>query len=161
MDAITFLEKQIPKLLSTELLIKSLVFISPNGATLEEINADESKIGMSISKSYRQFLHRWNGLDLDVIRFFGVGNVNSRIKNLAEQQDDFLLNDGIIFLASSPTGFLFGENREGHIYSFDTDGGEIEFICQDFDSFVTGYLFSKDSDRFMGNEWRESLTAIF
>jgi hypothetical protein len=160
MNAVIFLDKQIPKLLSAELLIRALVVIPSSGAKIEEINAEESKIGLPLSNSYRLFLQRWNGLNLDIMRFFGAGNVVRGIPKLSEQQNVLDSSEEFIFIASDPAGFVYAENREGHIYSFDHDGGDVEVICQSFDTFVVDYLFGKDSNKFMGDEWQEKITAL-
>lgn len=160
MNAVLFLERQIPKLLSKELLIQSLVVISPNGATFEEINLAEAKIGLNFSNSYRDFLQRWNGLDLDVIRFFGVGKVAQGITKLLESQNIFDSDENFVFIASSPAGFIYAENIYGQIYDFDHDGGEISLICNNFDEFVIDYLFGKNSNEFMGDEWRENVLTL-
>jgi hypothetical protein len=160
MNAVTFLEKQIPKLLSAEILISSLVVIPSSGAKIEDIDAEELKIGLSLSGSYRSFLQRWNGLNLDVIRFFGVGNVVHGIPRLSEKQQIFDSAGNFIFIVNDPAGFALAENREGHIYSFDHDGGEIEMVCKNFDTFVIDYLFGKDSNKFMGEEWQGQVVAL-
>ena len=160
MNAVAFLKKQIPKLISAELLIQPLVVISPSGATIEEINTEEIKIGLNLSNSYRSFLQHWNGLNLDIIRFFGVGKVIQGITKLSENQDIFDSNNNFIFIASDPAGFIYAENREGHIYNFDHDGGEIKMLCKNFDDFVIDYLFGKNSNEFMGDEWQEKVTAL-
>ena len=94
------------------------------------------------------------------IRFFGVGSVVRGIPKLSEQQNTFDSSENFVFVASDPAGFAYAENNEGHIYSFDHDGGTVEMICKNFDTFVIDYLFGKDSNKFMGGEWQEQIVVL-
>jgi len=160
MNAVSFLEKQIPKFFSANLLDQVLVTIPSSGAKLDDIEAEELKIGLSFSNSYRTLLQKWNGLDLDVIRFFGVGNVTRRILRAAEWQNIYDSTENFLFIANDPAGFSYAENREGHIYSFDHDGGDGERICTNFDYFIIDHLFGKDSNKYMGEKWLAEIIAL-
>lgn len=158
MKAVTLLEKiTSPEILSSDLLIRELTFIPERGASAAEINEEESEVGHAFSEAYRQFLSRWNGIDLDVLRLYGVGVVDGRIHRLAKEQSPEMPH--LVVIGSDPAGFVYAEDSNGSIYSLDHDGGEVKCVAQSFESFILDYVFGKDSADFGGDDWLAEVTA--
>jgi hypothetical protein len=158
MKAITLLEKiTSPEILGSDLLLRELTFIPERGATAAEISEEESEIGHRFSEAYRQFLLRWNGINLDVIRLYGVGQVDSRLHQLAKEQIPEMPH--LVVIGSDPAGFVYAEDSRGAVLSLDHDGGEVKCVAQSFESFIVDYVFGKDSEEFGGEEWLAEVTA--
>jgi hypothetical protein len=158
MKAITLLEKIIsPEILGSDLLLRELTFIPVRGATAAEIREEESEVGHPFSEAYRQFLLRWNGINLDVIRLYGAGKVDSRLHRLVKEQIPELPH--MVVIGSDPAGFIYAENSNGAIYSLDHDGGELKCVAQGFESFIVDYVFGKNSAEFGGEEWLAEVMA--
>lgn len=155
--AITLIEKILsPEFLAIGLLIPELIAIPPRGATEQEIQDEELRLGRSISADYRTFLRKWNGLNLDEIRFNGAGNVHQGIQRIWKA-DGFGQGSQLVAIASDPSGFVYAEDEEGVIHSLDHDGGDHETVALNFESFVVDFLFGKDSANFHSEEWHSKL----
>jgi len=150
--------KKIKIVLHSNLLIKELTVIPRKGASLDEIEEEENFTIRPLSPQHRELLQTWNGIDLDVIRFYGCGEMEHTLKSLRDQQI-FLpgaIQKGII-IGSDPSGFLYIEDEKGSISYFDVDGGEILKIAFSLDDFICNYLFGTRAKEFGGEEWEMEL----
>ena len=150
MSAITTIERA----LNTELFLADLTIIPDCGATLAEIADEEFLLGRRISSQHRQLLERWNGIGLEVIRFFGCGNTTGEVGRLSDFQVDFdFAIEGAIIIASDAAGFAYLEAKDGPVYSFDTDGGDVKELANNIDDFVDRVIFGLDAAQFAGEDW--------
>lgn len=160
MNAVTLLEKLTsPGILETGALIRELIHVPRRGATEEEIREEESKAGRPFSEAYRRFLRRWNGMNLDVIRLFGMGDVDSGVERWAHGWVPEHIPH-LLAIGSDPAGFVYAEDSDGAVYSIDHDGGEVSCVARDFDNFVVDYVFGKDSAYFGGVDWARDVNEI-
>ena len=147
-----------PEILSSELFIREFVRVPKSGANDAEIKIAETKIKNSIAEQYKVFLKTWNGIGLDMLRFYGVGSCEEGIRNIESNQIIGVSNpENYVAFASDAAGFVYLHNDIGVIYELDTDGGEIGRLADDFDEFVTSYLFGERSVEYMGKEWVDEL----
>lgn len=100
---------------------------------------------------------KWNGIDLDILRIYCCGKSTNRLGRFSSEQFEEASSKGFISIGSSPAGFIYLENEREEIYSFDTDGGEIEFLAENLESFFTELVFGEKSDEFMGEDWKQEL----
>jgi SMI1-KNR4 cell-wall len=147
----------IEKVIEARVLIESLMLVPDKGATSDEIKQEELLIGVTFSKYYKSFLERWNGIDLDIIRIYGCGDSLNRIRRISNEQTEELALQKLIVFGSDPSGFIYVENEKGEIFSFDSDGGELEFLSKNLNIFFADLVFGKDSNRFMGDDWKKEL----
>jgi hypothetical protein len=147
----------IEKAINSKVLIESLILIPKVGATLDEIKEEESLLGKPFSDYHKTLLRKWNGMDLDIIRIYCCGKPSNRIKRIFEEQINQLNSQGFIVFGSDPSGFIYLENDKAEIFSFDTDGGELEFLAKNLDEFFTNLVFGVHSDKFLGEDWKNSL----
>jgi hypothetical protein len=146
---------KVENVLQSDLLLKGLVVVPSAGASPASIQAEESAIEESLSSAFRHLLSRWNGLDLEVIRLFGcAGGVTEQLRRT---QLPALIKQGYICIGSDPSGFRYCENREGHVFSFDTDGGRIKKLANSFDDFIERLVFGRDGEKFSGQDWADEL----
>ena len=146
----------IQKIIDSDLIIKELCFIPKQGVSvlgLEKWNFFKD-YGQENSSSYILFLKKWNGIDIDVIRFFGVSS-NENIPEIKFDQEHSLL-----IIASDPAGFLYGMDNEGKIYSLDTESNTKKLIAPSFDDFILQFVFSSTSQDFLGIDWCLQLKEI-
>jgi len=143
--------------LEADLLSGDLITVPSRGATEAEIAEAEKALGRKLSSSHRSLLQSWNGLDLDVIRFYGSGSVSSGIRNLTNEQLTEGLSEGDIVIGSDPAGFIYVEEPGGRIRRFDSDGGSQETIASDLDDFLERLVFGDDAAQFAGEAWRGEL----
>ena len=108
--------KKIKKILSSDLLIRELTIIPTRGASLNEIKEEENFITHPLSLPHKALLQIWNGIDLDVVRFYGCGETENTLKTLRNNQISLpiAVQKGII-IGSDPSGFLYIEDEKGHI----------------------------------------------
>ena len=147
----------IKKVIESEILITSLCLIPEKGASANEIALEESLVSKEFSKYLKCFLEEWNGIDLDVIRIYRCGQSSNRLRRIADEQFEEISTEGFIVIGSDPSGFIYMENEKSEIYSFDTDGGEIEYLAENLDKFFTELVFGKDADKFLGEDWKKEL----
>lgn len=158
MDAIALLETIVsPKVLGSGLLLREHISIPVSGATDAEIAQEEAELSKPLSEGYRRFLRRWNGINLDVIRLYGAGEVSPGIQQLKTMQLPAI--DHLLAFATDPAGFVYAEDNTERVVSFDHDGGEIAFVARDFDAFIVDFVFGKDSAAFMGDDWQKQLSS--
>lgn len=150
---------KITKVLSSSLLTSSLVFVPEMGASEEELITEETLLGKLLIPDLRSLLKTWNGIDLEVLRIYGVGPQIKRPGRILDEQKNNSQINGVIF-GSDPSGFVYFFDELGEIYQLDTDGGNIELLTPNFNDFLSNYVFGKDSNKFMGNDWSNSLMAL-
>jgi hypothetical protein len=139
-------------LLARDLVIQSLP------ATMAQLSAVERDLPRKLSEFHRRFLLAWNGLDLDVVRFFAAPPAYGCIATLTEGQA--LLpraRSNWIAVASDPAGFLYAEDEQGAIWSIDHDGGSERRVASSLDDFISSYIFGDRSVEFGGEPWRLDL----
>jgi hypothetical protein len=145
----------IEKALRSGVLISELVRVPAIGATESELVAEESSVGRTFSPQFRALLRRWNGINLDVLRFYGCkGAITSAVR---EVQFSELSQNNLLGIGSDPSGFAYCEDQKGAVCSFDTDGGDISYLARDLDDFIARLVFGSDSELFGGPDWADKL----
>jgi hypothetical protein len=136
-----------------------LLYVPAEGATAEMIAEEERAMGRRLSPQHVAVLRRWNGLDLEVLRLYGCGDLPPRIRRLAENQrlDGWEVEGTVI--GSDPAGFMYVEDDAGNILSLDHDGGDIKILAADIDDFFGRLVFGEDAHLFAGDDWKEELRS--
>lgn len=125
-----------------------------------ELAALANVLPRSLSETHERILRRWNGLNLDIIRFFRAGKSIKRLPGLVDCQIPPLAEmPGVIVFANDPSGFQYGETAAGEILSFDHDGGEIGSIASSMEEFFCDLLFGARAAEFAGRDWYDALAA--
>lgn len=151
------------KILVSEPVVSSGLLIStvvPSAATATQISQFESTLPRKLSVSHRQLLLTWNGLDLDVVRFFAAPPAVDGITSIPDAQ--VLVpskHPRWIAVASDPAGFLYAEDEQGAVWSIDHDGGSEAQVASCLDEFIAEYVFGSRADEFGGASWRNELVA--
>jgi hypothetical protein len=131
----------IERVLSSGLLIKELVFVPEGGATDAELTA------IPLPGELRALIARKNGLNLDVVRIHGVGQIDRRIRPMVVR------NEGEIEFASDAAGFAYLVAKDGSVSSVDHDGGERKCVANNVDTFLRSFVFGSRAAEFGGPEW--------
>lgn len=149
----------ITRALDSGVLAPDLSYVPAEGASAEMIAKEERALGRRLSPQHVAVLRRWNGLDLEVLRLYGCGDVPPRIRRLAENQwpDEWPV-EGII-IGSDPAGFMYLEDSAGNILSLDHDGGEVKTLASGVDDFFGRLVFGEDAHLFAGDDWKEELRS--
>ena len=154
MSAVTKIRRLLaPEMLAKRLISASLSVIPSNGVQEAGLRRLESQLPRALSMQHRALLSTWNGLNLDVIRIFGVEPVADRIPELIENQTLVPEGSGNIAFGSDPSGFLYFEDAAGSVLSFDHDGGEVKLVASCIDEFIDDIVFGPRADSFMGEDW--------
>jgi hypothetical protein len=150
----------ISKVLNSQLLLAELILVPRRGASTLEIEEEQKLLDRPFSPQHQSLLSKWNGIALEVIRFFGCGPRTGEVGRLSDYQLnlDLSIPRGIA-IASDAAGFVYFEAADGRVYSFDNDGGMIKLIAQDIDDFVDRLVFGQDAAEFAGNDWLEDLKS--
>lgn len=155
MTAVTKIER----VLSSGILDPDLSTIASRGATEAEIRAAESFLGRTLSGGLRAVLGRWNGIDLDVLRLYGVGTTEPGIGSIETSQLAAGMGLGAVVIGSDPSGFVYLERAEGQILQLDTDGHSVKPVASDLDDFIDRLVFGVDAASFGGDSWADELKA--
>ena len=144
----------IEKALATDLLMDDLTIVPERGADDAEVAVEEGRLSRRLSQQHKRLLSRWNGIGLEVVRFFGCGDSTGEVGRIADFQVayDFGL-EGVIVIGSDASGFAYLEDGHGRIHSFDTDGGTVKQIANDLDDFLDRVVFGAGAAEFSGEEW--------
>jgi hypothetical protein len=134
----------IERVLASGVLSPSMVEL-PSPATSRDIGEAESRLGLRLPPALRVILEKWNGANLDVIRFVSC--------DLLEIQEHGL------YFANDFSGFMYFLDSQGSVVSLDTDGGDVKVVAADLADLLTGYLFGSRASEFMGPEWLNELKA--
>ncbi len=144
--------KKIENVLETHLLVEELTLTPERGASAAEIHEEEKLLRKDLSPEHKKLLRKWNGIGLEVIRFFGCGAATGEIGRLRDfqvQSDD----STVLTIASDASGFAYLQSVEGEIYSFDTSGGEIRWIAKSLDDLICNVIFGEKAAEFGGADW--------
>jgi len=150
----------IAKVLETDLLTEELLIVPARGATRGELQDEQILIGRRLTEVHQNLLTHWNGIDLEVIRFFGCGIGVHGIRRLSNCQVDFDFGiEGMLVIGSDPSGFMYIEGDDGRIYSADNDGGKFKTLASDLDDLVDRYIFGEHAADFAGDDWLDEVRA--
>jgi len=149
----------IERVLTTDLLHPQLVVIAEDGASDSDLDTAEAQMNCRFSHAFRLLLKKWNGINLDVIRIYGVGNVSAGISPIHMNQ--VLLNpefpSGSYVIGSDPAGFIYVETPDGKIYTLDHDGGDVEQVAESFDDLFVNVIFGPKAENHFGTDWLTEL----
>lgn len=155
MSAVTIIEKAI----SSGVLLEDMMVVPRIGSSDSDIKQEEKGLPRPLSKSHISFLKKWNGINLDVVRLYGCGNVHEELKRLSSSQSGVLSElEACIVFGDDPAGFMYAEKDNGSILSVQTSNSEIKEIAQNMDDFFERLVFGKDAKEFAGEDWEEELT---
>ena len=149
---------KIEDVLISGILNKNLTVVPNKGASIEEINKEEKSLSRVFSQQHRNLLKKWNGIDLEVISFYGCNEPEDTLECLRNNQE--LLPSAIskrIIIGSDPAGFIYIEDESGKFFLLDTDGGEIAEIASSIEDLICNYVFGKRAKEFGGEEWEQEL----
>ena len=150
----------IKKVLSSNLLIPEMKYAPPNGASTEELAALDKSLSRSLSQSHKDILERWNGLNLDVVRIYGATPTKGEIEGLINIHEEALINqEGYIVFGGDPAGFIYAEDSEGQVWTYDYKCDNLTLIAQSMDDFFQNYLFGLGAAAFAGDSWVDELKA--
>ncbi|MBO9880699.1 SMI1/KNR4 family protein [Xanthomonas sp. D-109] len=150
MDAISTIEQ----VLRSGLLSENLVFAPSAGVLPAQLSALEIILPRSISPQHRALLARWNGIDLDVIRVLGTGNIEGQLPRIEDNQalSTETGHAGAIAIANDPSGFVYFELPDGSVIAWDHDGGGTTFMASDINDFFGQTVFGSRGAEFFGEE---------
>lgn len=173
----------IKKVLASGVLEDELCEVPTRGATAEEIAAEEQLVGRKFCPDHVALLKSWNGIGLEVIRFFGCGKdaaERGRLGDFTLEQDD---PDQMIIIGSDPAGVVYLQAKDGGIWMFDAEGavgenedseasdledledddsdleGETELVAHSLDEFLENLVFGPEADQFIDEDWKADLQA--
>ena len=145
--------------ISSGLLARDLIAAGPP-ASSDGVATLERRLPRRLSRFHRQLLLTWDGLDLDVVRFFGVSPVRDGGASLLDAQSLVPVgHPSWIAFASDPAGFLYAEDEHGVIWSIDHDGGEAARAASSLDEFICSYIFGTRAAEFGGDSWHDDLVT--
>lgn len=148
----------IKKILESNILLPELIIIPGYGATEGEIHEEEIRLGRELRSEHIAILRQWNGIALDVIRFFGCGASTGKIGRLCDFQIPINFDVlGAIVVGSDASGFVYVQSGDGLIFSLDTDGGKFKMLAKNLDDFIGRVVFGPDADSFAGEDWLNEL----
>lgn len=139
------LRQFLERVLATHLLSPEMVDLSTAPATEEEL-----ALAPSLPDSLRDLLAWHNGIDLEVVRIHGVGDIDRPIRQTSS---------GRIVFASDPAGFTYLLRQDGAVASVDHDGGEERVVACGVDDFLRGYVFGPRAFEFSGEDWAREVQA--
>lgn len=149
---------RIKQVLASDVLTRQLTIVPVHGATESEINEEEQLLGRRLSEDHAAILRIWNGIALDVNRFFGCGR-SAAIARLSTVQ---VVTSGIehaIVVASDPAGFVYVQARDGAVWCQDTDGGATERVAANVEDLIERVIFGPSAASFGGDDWLANLRA--
>ena len=147
----------IERVLAAGVLEPGLVTVASRGATQDELAAEAATLDRRLSADHRAILERWNGLDLDVVRLYGCGQVENGLRRLAAEQRSWPELRGMLVFGSDPAGFIYAESESGEVWTVDTKGGGDRPCAPNIGAFITDYVFGSRAASFGGAEWSASL----
>jgi hypothetical protein len=147
----------IERVIHSDLLSRNLTEFPVRGATEPEIAEEEERLGTRLCADHVTLLRRWNGITLDVIRFYGCGS-SCTVGRMADLQmvPDELAGEATA-VGSDPAGFVYLQSNDGRIFSLDTDGGGVKFLAASIDDLVCRLVFGSDAESFAGIDWLNEL----
>jgi hypothetical protein len=150
--------EKIAAVVKANLLSPGLTIVPDRGASEDEIREEEAKLGTTLRQDHLEILRRWNGIALEVIRLFGCGTAARTIGRLSDFQLKTVpkLVNGVV-IGSDASGFVYVQKRDGQLISYDTDGGEVEYLAESIDDFFERLVFGPEAASFAGAEWLQEL----
>jgi hypothetical protein len=148
----------IRRVIAANILAPELSIIPDYGASAAGIANEEGRLRRSLSLQHRDLLSNWNGLALEVIRFFGCGSSAKEIGRLGDLQLNLEWSEtDYLVIGSDASGFVYIEASTGEIYSLDTEGMCLKLLARDLDDFVGRVVFGSDAAQFAGDDWLQEL----
>lgn len=146
----------IKKVIDSDLLIKELCIIPDYGVDDSILKSKNyfKDYGQIETSAYITFLKKWNGMDVDVIKFHGLSHKEGIPEIHFDQEHSLLI------IASDPAGFLYGMDKKGNIYSVDTDFNTKKYVSRSFEEFILQFIFGIESKEFLGNDWYLQLNKL-
>ena len=149
---------RIRAVLDARLLLPELTIVPTRGATDDELQAEESLLGRRFCEDHALLLKAWNGIALEVVRFFGCGVLARDVGRLLDLQLKAVdIAAGAIVIGSDASGFVYFQLCDGRVFTMDTDGGEIEESASNLDDFVERLVLGPDAALFAGQDWLDQL----
>jgi hypothetical protein len=147
----------IERVLDARVLAPELVIVPHRGATDEEITAEQLKLGRPLQPDHVAILRRWNGIALEMIRFFGCCSAN-KVGRLSDLQNKLVpAIDAGVLVGSDASGFVYIQLDDGRVMCYDADGSVATEIATSLDDFIERVVFGRDAASFAGAEWLEEL----
>jgi len=146
----------VEKAIASDLLASSLVVLPESGASVDLVVDLEETLGFPLSPGYKEFLARWNGANLDVVRVHGIASGSSGIPSAWPFTSYAVAG---LVVASDPSGFIYVEAPDHTIHVVDHDGGAKRVIAPDFSAFMTQVVFGSGARHFLGEEWFRELKS--
>jgi hypothetical protein len=146
----------VERAIASGLLLSELVIVPEQGASPDEIAVEEQLVGRALSEQHKDLLRNWDGLDLDILRIFGCKT--GAIPRISVSQAGLPNRKaGSIVIGSDPSGFLYYEDEQGCIWSYDSEGGTTKCLGRDLGDFLGRVVFGRDASLFAGEEWAEAV----
>jgi len=154
MSAVSIIEKAI----NSEVLLEDMLVLPIKGSDNDMFAREEINLVRSLSEMHKSILRKWNGFNLDVVRFYGCDATHEELKRLSNCQTGPLVElDGVIVIGDDPAGFVYGEQANGKILMEDTSSGEVIEVAEDLDDFFERFVFGVDAANFGGADWADEL----
>jgi SMI1-KNR4 cell-wall len=153
-------KEKIEIVLSNKKLLGSLVFVPSSGVSDLELAKAEKHVGTILPLSLKNILKCWNGLHLDIINFFGCGEVEDPIHKIEENQpNNYEIYNKNFFVAfgDDPAAFLYLFDKNEKIYSLNLKSSQIEFLSENLEDFICNLVFGERAREFAGEEWEQEL----
>lgn len=151
--------------LEKKVISKNLSTIPAEGATEDQIMEEEASLSRAFTNQHRTFLRKYNGLNADMINFYGCGNnLEKGISRITEWQFDKYDEEDqdilqYLIVGDTPSGQMILEDKKGEIYIFAYDGLPIEKTATSLEDFICNYVFGKRAAEFAGDEWLDEVKA--
>ncbi len=151
--------------LEKKVISKNLSTVPEKGATEDQIMKEEAYLSRPFTSQHRTFLKKYNGLNADMINFYGCGNdLKKGISKITEWQFDKYDEENqdllqYLIVADTPSGQMILEDKNGEIYIFAYDGLPIEKTASSLEDFICNYVFGKRAAEFAGDEWFDEVKA--
>jgi hypothetical protein len=145
----------INRFIESKIEVDDAIYLSPNSAPVSGIFELERSFNRILSPSHRRFLGIWDGIKiLPHITILSVCDTNIlRLNDWNSSSMRDVLRPGWLIVATGFEGYQFIECEDGTIISYDTDGGEMDNISEDFKNFVVDYVFGKMFIQEYGDKW--------
>jgi hypothetical protein len=154
MSAVSVIEKMI----QSEVLFEEMLVLPVDGSSEEMFIEEEANLVRRLSERHKCILRKWNGFNLDVVRFYGCNVTHKEIKRLSSCQIGPLAEmEGVIVVGDDPAGFVYGEHENGKVLVEDTSSGEVKEVAKSLDDFFERLVFGVDAANFGGVDWANEL----
>jgi len=115
----------------------------PPGASTEQVEAAQRRLGLVLPSDLRSLLQRWNGANLDVIRLKSCDGLRTEPGGLA--------------FASDPAGFRYVAGASGEVVAIDSKSGSRKVVAHSVSSFLVEFVFGSGAVHFAGADWASEL----